>query len=128
MADEECGAETPALFQVVLQPPFRYGSTKWETYDSWLRCRGTAFTSAAFFEEHQLFLKVGDAVSGFVECTTSKAHFGAQLTGRSKTLATERKALQPASSPTAIELNGDVIAALPQLGEFSEFPETIARV
>ena len=58
-----------------------------------MHCRVTAFTAAACFEEPQLFLKVGDAVSGFAECTTSKAHFGAQLTGWSKTLATEWKAL-----------------------------------
>ena len=48
-ADDECGTETPALFQVVLQLPFPYGSTKCERYDSWLRCRVSAFTSASCF-------------------------------------------------------------------------------
>ena len=114
MADDECGTDTPAVFQVVVQLPFRYGSTKGEAFDSWLHCRVTAFMSAACFEEPRLFLKVGDPVSGFLECTHSKKHFGAQLTGWPRTLATEWKTISPASFPLAFELNGDVIAALPR--------------
>ena len=71
--------------------------------------------SAACFGEPQLFLKVGDPVSGFLECTNSKKHFGAQMTGWPKALATEwKKIISPASSPSAFELDGDVIAALPR--------------
>ena len=49
LADHECGAKTPALFQVVAQLPFRCGSTKFESYDFWLHCRISAFASAARF-------------------------------------------------------------------------------
>ena len=60
-------------------------------------------------------LKVGSPVSGFLEGSNSKDHFGAQLTGRGASWASGWKLLSPASFPAHIETNGDAIAALPQL-------------
>ena len=45
-ADKECGTRTPAMLQVVVRLPFRYGKNPLETRDSWLDCRVTAFMSA----------------------------------------------------------------------------------
>ena len=99
---------------MIFQIPFRYGHAKFGTYDSWLHCRVAAFTSSACLDAANLFLKVGDPASGFIECANSKTHFGAQLTGWSKSLASEWKLLQPASFPGLIELDSNVLSALPR--------------
>ena len=122
--DKECGAKTPALFQVVLQLPFRYGSTRGEGFDSWLHFRVSAFTSAACFDKASTVVKVGSPVSGFLESTNSKEHFGAQLTGWDTCPASEWKLSDGRSFPAKIELNSNVLSALPQLDR-GNFP--IAR-
>ena len=70
---------------------------------------------------------VSGFVSGFLEGSNSKDHFGAQITGWDVSWASEWKLLSPASFPAAIETNGDVIAALPQLHR-DNFPITHAAV
>ena len=70
---------------------------------------------AACFAEEQSVLKVGSPVSGFIEGSNSKDHFGAQLAGWDTCLASEWSLLDRRSFPAHIETNGDVIAALPQL-------------
>ena len=82
---------------------------------------------AACFDHDEAVLKVGSPVSGFLEGSNSKDHFGAQLTGWDVSWASEWKLLSPASFPAAIETNGDVIAALPQLRR-DNFPITHAPV
>ena len=72
-------------------------------------------TGAACFACDEAVLKVGSPVSGFIEGSNSKEHFGAQLTGWDLALASEWSLLDRASFPAKLELNGDVIAALPQL-------------
>ena len=115
LADHECGTKTPALFQVIVRLPFRYGKSRFETLDSWIDVRVSAFTSAAWFLDEQAVLKVGDPVSGFLEGSNSKEHFGSQLTGWDKCSAADWQLLDSASLPPKIELNSDVLSALPQL-------------
>ena len=131
LADKEHGTLTPALLQIVARLPFRYGKNRLETMDSWLDCRASAFmstrnslvrvfantipTGAACFACDEAVLKVGSPVSGFSEGSNSKEHFGAQLTGWDLALASEWSLLDRASFPAKLELNGDVISALPQL-------------
>ena len=114
-ADRECGTKTPAMFQIIIRLPFRYGKSRLETVDSWLDCRVSAFTSAAWFADEQAVLKVGDPVSGFSEGSDGKEHFGCRLTGWDKTAAQEWRLLDAASFPAKLEMNSHVLSALPQL-------------
>ena len=115
MADHACGTKTPALFQMVIRLPFRYGKSRFETEDSWLDVRVSAFTSAAWFSDEQAVLKVGDPITGFLEGSNSREHCGCQLTGWDKTTASEWRLLDAASFPAKLELNSDAVSALPQL-------------
>ena len=119
--DEERGAETPALLQIVAHLPFRYGKTRAATYDIWAHCRISACVSTDAFDSPVQLSRVCDPVSGFVESANSKDHFGAQLTGWDKVLASEWEVLHDASFPASIELIIDVISTMPQLanGNFS---------
>ena len=109
------GTVTPALLQISAQLPFRYGKSRGETSDSWTRCRISAFISTDVFCPPIQMLRVGGPVTGFIEATNSKEHFGAQLTGRAKTIASEWNLLAVACFPEKIELNIDATSALPKL-------------
>lgn len=115
--DLERGAETPALLQVVVQLPSRCGSSKAGTYDSWGRCLISAFISTAAFDPHSRYYEWGGPVSGFTDGANSKEPFVPHLTGWEKVRASGWKLLSASSSPTAIELNSDVISMLPQLSK-----------
>ena len=119
------GTAAPALLQMVVQLPFRHGKTRAETYDSWIHCRISAFISSAACDPPIQMLRVGGPVAGFIESTSSKEHFVAQLDGWGGTLASEWKLASAASSPEKIELNIDVISTLPQLSK-ADFPITHA--
>ena len=80
-ADKESGALTPAIFQILARLLFRYGKSKDDVQDSWVDARVAAFTLAAWFEDEETVLKVGPPVSGSIEASNSKEHFGAQRTG-----------------------------------------------
>ena len=114
-ADTQRGAESPPLFQIIAQLPFRYGNSNAESSDSWIHCRISAFVTAACFGTAPQILRVGDAVTGFIESTNSKAHDGAQLTGWRKIPAVEWKAMSKASFPAVFETNRNFLSALSQL-------------
>lgn len=98
-ADKERGAKTPALMQIVVRLPFKYGKSRLETEDSWLGCRVSAFISAACFANTEAVLRVGSPVTGFLEGSNIREHFGDQLTGWDGCRAADWKLLDPASFP-----------------------------
>ena len=75
------GTVTPALLQIARQLPFRYGTSRAESYDSWTHVRISAFISTTAFDPPIQMLRVGDPVTGFIESTNSKDRDGAQFDG-----------------------------------------------
>ena len=125
--------------RIVVHLPFRCGSTRTNSYDSWMRVRISAFISAAALDPAVQMLRVGGPAAGFVEPTNSQEHEGAQftwrlnnrcvsisaslhpfgvtrLTGCAQTLVSEWRLLSAARCPGKMELGSGEISALPRMG------------
>ena len=119
---------TPALLQVVLKIPFRYGISSHERENSWVFCRVNAWASqAAFAGSAGRLVRVADPVCGFIEPTSTEKD-SAQLIAWDLCDPAVWKMAAPASVPSYFEINPNALFRLPQLGAenflYVRFPKT----
>ena len=74
--------------------PLRYGNSKPEAYDSWVRFRLTTVVSAAAFDDPVFALRVGSPVTGFIE-RASIDRKSAPLTGWALASSSGGKLIRP---------------------------------
>ena len=106
--------ETGAQLQIVVFLPWRYGAEPEETCNSWIYARLNCYTSTAAFSEPYRMIKLGSAVCGFLEASTSE-YGSAQLTGWDLVSTEEWLRVSENTFPPAFDLYKDAIFKLPQL-------------
>ena len=106
--------DTGAQLQIVVFLPWRYGGHEAETCNSWIYARLNCYTSTAAFANPFRMIKLGDAVSGFLEASSSTKN-SAQLTGWGVIEYSEWLRVSENTFPPAFDLRRDAIYKLPQL-------------
>ena len=118
---------TPALLQLVVKVPWRYGQNPLEKENSFVYCRINLFASQAAFNGCGRLIRVGDPVTGFVEPTSGDAN-SAQAIAWDIVDPALWKLSAPATVPAIFELNPNVLFRIPQLAAdnflYVRFPKT----
>ena len=123
----KCLYATPAQLQIIVQAPWRYGSSTSEKENSFAHCLINAFPPHAAFDCAGRLIRVGDPVAGFVEPTSGDSK-SAHLIAWDVCEPDVWKMCAPASVPSYFELNPNAMFRLPQLAAESfvyvRFPKT----
>ena len=98
------GTDTPAQLQVITRIPWKFGSTKAESGNSWLLVRVQAFMSKSLFAKPAQVVKLGDCVVGFAEPSSGTAR-SCQIVGWDVCSVEDWRAASPSTVPAQWDLS-----------------------